>query len=570
MIAEGIETVEERDTLVSLGGDLCQGYLFAAARAARLPADATNSRNDGAGPRPMRIRLDARRHVTVELTKEYRFEAAHRLPRVPEGHKCARAARAQLQGRARGARARRSRDRLALRLRASSTTPGRPLHARFDHRNLNDVPGLENSTSREPGDLHLERAAADRCPQLSAVTVWETATASARTAGHDASRANDSAHLRFMTLNLWGENGPWEARLDLVGPQAGQPAARRRRAAGGARGAGPDRQPGGDARAASAATSHVFAPATAWGGGHEGLAILSRFPIGAHDVRRAAAQRRRRRGASCCRRASTATSARSGSTPRTSATARTRGGKREDQVHGRRRGRRGAHKSDNPQVLMGDFNAVPHSDEIRWLCGLTTLGGRRVYYQDAWDMLHPNEPGYTWARDNHSPRRMCWLRGDRRLDYIFVTPPRRDGRGTVHDVAAASRRADGAARRRAPVRVGPLRGGGGDPVRARPRREASTVSHVSPRARHRSALPRLRGARAGRARRQARHRPGQPGGQPRAQAQDGAAGGAGRGPARAGGRPRGADRRSVEHVARGRVARGAALARAARARRRAR
>jgi EAL domain-containing protein (putative c-di-GMP-specific phosphodiesterase class I) len=29
MIAEGIETIEERDTLVRLGGDLCQGYLFA-------------------------------------------------------------------------------------------------------------------------------------------------------------------------------------------------------------------------------------------------------------------------------------------------------------------------------------------------------------------------------------------------------------------------------------------------------------------------------------------------------------------------------------------------------------
>ena len=29
MVAEGIETPEERDTLVLLGGDLCQGYLFA-------------------------------------------------------------------------------------------------------------------------------------------------------------------------------------------------------------------------------------------------------------------------------------------------------------------------------------------------------------------------------------------------------------------------------------------------------------------------------------------------------------------------------------------------------------
>ena len=29
LVAEGIETPAERDTLVGLGGDLCQGYLFA-------------------------------------------------------------------------------------------------------------------------------------------------------------------------------------------------------------------------------------------------------------------------------------------------------------------------------------------------------------------------------------------------------------------------------------------------------------------------------------------------------------------------------------------------------------
>ena len=28
--------------------------------------------------------------MIVELRKEYRFEAAHRLPRVAEGHKCSR------------------------------------------------------------------------------------------------------------------------------------------------------------------------------------------------------------------------------------------------------------------------------------------------------------------------------------------------------------------------------------------------------------------------------------------------------------------------------------------------
>jgi endonuclease/exonuclease/phosphatase family metal-dependent hydrolase len=84
-------------------------------------------------------------------------------------------------------------------------------------------------------------------------------------------------------------------------------------------------------------------------------------------------------------------------------------------------------------VVTGDFNAVPHSDEIRWLTGLTTLEGRRVYYQDCWDLLHPGEPGYTWARENHYRDRMYWLRADRRLDYIFVTPTRRDRRGTVHE-----------------------------------------------------------------------------------------------------------------------------------------
>ena len=29
MIAEGVETVPERDALIAVGADLCQGYLFA-------------------------------------------------------------------------------------------------------------------------------------------------------------------------------------------------------------------------------------------------------------------------------------------------------------------------------------------------------------------------------------------------------------------------------------------------------------------------------------------------------------------------------------------------------------
>jgi endonuclease/exonuclease/phosphatase family metal-dependent hydrolase len=88
--------------------------------------------------------------------------------------------------------------------------------------------------------------------------------------------------------------------------------------------------------------------------------------------------------------------------------------------------------TDRPQILMGDFNARPESDEIRWLRGLTTLGGRRTFYQDTWDRLHPGQAGWTWARANPNTARLAFLEPDRRLDYIFVTPMRGDGRGTVH------------------------------------------------------------------------------------------------------------------------------------------
>jgi endonuclease/exonuclease/phosphatase family metal-dependent hydrolase len=237
-------------------------------------------------------------------------------------------------------------------------------------------------------------------------------------------------HLRFVTLNLWGENGPWEARLGLVADKLA--------------GALPDvvalqevrEVPGrivnqAELLARQRGWNHVFAPATAYGGGHEGLAIVSRFPIGAHDARALPH--------SLDNEGRIVLSARIDSdfgevwVHTTHLSYReNEGRKREDQVLVVDEVVQ-AHKNDAPQVLMGDFNAVPHSDEIRWLSGLTTLGGRRVYYQDSWDMLHPGQPGYTWARENHYRDRMHWLRADRRLDYIFVTPARRDRRGTVHE-----------------------------------------------------------------------------------------------------------------------------------------
>src|SRR5688572_1109709 len=39
-----------------------------------------------------------------------------------------------------------------------------------------------------------------------------------------------------------------------------------------------------------------------------------------------------------------------------------------------------------PAVLVGDLNAAPDSDEIRFLGGLTSLGGRRVYLADCFGL----------------------------------------------------------------------------------------------------------------------------------------------------------------------------------------
>jgi len=84
-----------------------------------------------------------------------------------------------------------------------------------------------------------------------------------------------------------------------------------------------------------------------------------------------------------------------------------------------------------PVILCGDFNAEPDSDEIRFLCSLTTLDGRSTYYQDAWRVAGEG-PGWTenW-RTNALAASMNVPR--KRIDYVFVGDPfiRRDGAGRV-------------------------------------------------------------------------------------------------------------------------------------------
>jgi 6-pyruvoyltetrahydropterin/6-carboxytetrahydropterin synthase len=113
--------------------------------------------------------------MIVRLVHEFRFEAAHRLPRVPEGHKCAR-----LHGH-------------SFRVELAAAGPvdeatgwfidfgmlnalWRPLYDALDHRYLNDVPGLENPTSENLARWIWDRMKPDLV-QLARVTVYETCEA---------------------------------------------------------------------------------------------------------------------------------------------------------------------------------------------------------------------------------------------------------------------------------------------------------------------------------------------------------------------------------------------------------
>jgi endonuclease/exonuclease/phosphatase family metal-dependent hydrolase len=176
----------------------------------------------------------------------------------------------------------------------------------------------------------------------------------------------------------------------------------------------------------------VFAPAASWGGGVEGVAILSRHRVVEHEHRVLPSE---------------------GDEPRVILRARIETARgpvdcftthlNYRMTHGVVRERQVTavdtfvteQTGPLPRVLMGDFNATPEHDEIRFLRGLHTLDGRRVFYQDAYARRHPveSEAGFTWARRNPFTERMRWLERDRRLDYIFVTPITRDGRGVVQD-----------------------------------------------------------------------------------------------------------------------------------------
>lgn len=88
-----------------------------------------------------------------------------------------------------------------------------------------------------------------------------------------------------------------------------------------------------------------------------------------------------------------------------------------------------------PPVLMGDMNADPGTDEIRYLKGQHVIDGRSVYFADVWEYAEPVGAGYTFARDNAYALKNG--EPNRRIDYIFVRGPDKDGRGEPSNVKRA-------------------------------------------------------------------------------------------------------------------------------------
>ena len=95
--------------------------------------------------------------------------------------------------------------------------------------------------------------------------------------------------------------------------------------------------------------------------------------------------------------------------------------------------------SPMPPILAGDFNADPDATEVRFLCGLASLGGRSTYFQDAWRVAGAGGDGYTW--DNRNPFAAAEFEPDRRIDYVFVGWKKPGGAGRVETARVVCDRA---------------------------------------------------------------------------------------------------------------------------------
>ena len=110
--------------------------------------------------------------MRAELVKTFRFEAAHRLPNAPEGHKCRRVHGHNFRVDVHVAGPVDPRTGWVMDF-GEIKRVVEPVLGELDHRMLNDVLGVENVTS-EALARHVWDRVKPCLPQLSAVTVWES------------------------------------------------------------------------------------------------------------------------------------------------------------------------------------------------------------------------------------------------------------------------------------------------------------------------------------------------------------------------------------------------------------
>ena len=111
----------------------------------------------------------------VEIAKEFHFEAAHHLPKVPEGHKCRRLHGHSYRfevclGGYTGKESGWLRDFQDIRNAVQIL-----IDENLDHRYLNEVAGLENPTSENLA-VWLWEGLKKKLPELKEITVFETCT----------------------------------------------------------------------------------------------------------------------------------------------------------------------------------------------------------------------------------------------------------------------------------------------------------------------------------------------------------------------------------------------------------
>ena len=119
--------------------------------------------------------------MKIALTRTFQIEAAHRLPLLPQGHKCERmhGHSFKIEVRVEGE----CDPKLGwLMDYAEIKSVFQPLFDELDHRCLNEIRGLENPTSENLAKWIWDRLKPS-LPQLSAVIVAETCTAKAEYRG---------------------------------------------------------------------------------------------------------------------------------------------------------------------------------------------------------------------------------------------------------------------------------------------------------------------------------------------------------------------------------------------------